>query len=325
MGKRQKDISSRWVGAALACIVMAGVFVSCEKDEPIVLADPAIPEETPCKFEFPNNNGQLPPSIVDSMYFNRGLVNPNNPDEIVFLNKRDSKLYKLNYITGEKIVVLEDAMSFKWADWGTNDWILYTYFQNLYKVKSNGDSLTQITFNGVGWNANWNLDGTKYLYTTILPSGQAATVIANSEDAIIDTLPIGLNIDTDWVTDDTIFFNASMYIIGDPAPIEFMPIFPGGGNVAAVNTSEFILLGQGLRKVNVLSGQVDLLRESFPSCMKYLEIHYSPQKEKLLASRLYQRVMPDGRTVYSKGEIVWLNLDGTLHEVIDIAQFMNGE
>jgi hypothetical protein len=33
--------------------------------------------------------------------------------------------------------------------------------------------------------------------------------------------------------------------------------------------------------------------------------------------------MADGRHEYIRTDIVWLNMDGMLHEVIDIAQFMD--
>jgi hypothetical protein len=308
----------------IVLILLTIFFLGCQKDDDISLPIETVQQESPCEFTPPTGNGQLPPGIVDSMYFSEGSVNPMNANEIVFLSKSDTKLYKLNISTGERNVILEDAMGYSWADWGTNDWLLFTRSQNLFKVKSNGDSLTQITFNGVGWYANWNPAGTHYTYVTSSPETGLISVIADKNDVIIDTLSVSLTSSIDWFADSLIYWSKGSYDITNDSLTFHLPTGPGG-DVVGISSLESLHLFQGLVLLNHSTGDFITMDLPYSSCHRYIGLDFSQHMQKLLASRLYQRVMPDGQTVYNRGEIVWLNLDGTLHEVIDIAQFMNGE
>ena len=106
--------------------------------------------------------------ITPSHYFTAPCFNPNNSDEFVYLKRQLStnggaELWKYDRITGENDKLASGAISFAWPRWSTKDWILYvgTDYQ-LWKVKANGDSLTQLNFYEGGYrHADWNHDGTK--------------------------------------------------------------------------------------------------------------------------------------------------------------------
>lgn len=82
------------------------------------------------------------------------VVNPNSPDELLYIF-RDSllilglKLYKVDFCNNQKSLVTADFshMNFGGAIWGATDWIVFTSFpdEQLWKMKSNGDSLQQLT------------------------------------------------------------------------------------------------------------------------------------------------------------------------------------
>lgn len=312
--------------AALLTLGAGAFFSSCQKDDqaPSPISDP--PQETePCEpIPFWTGLG-LRPTIGDSLdilFTSRPLVNPRNPDEIIFQLSLDRKVYKVNFTTLEKQILLEEGQHYRSLDWGTNDWLLYTQ-NGLHKVKSNGDSLTQIT-NGLGSFASWNPDGDKYTYVKTSSQGGLMRVIANTHDEIIDTLPVTLNLQVDWATEDTIFFRGGMYIMGQDQATPLYEIPMGQtGYVSAISNSEFAHLASGLRIVNAQTGVVVQTHPPYPACRSYLGIHYSPQKQKLLSTEMYRELMPDGIHEYLKFSMVWLNLDGTVHETIDITPFFS--
>jgi hypothetical protein len=306
----------------MALTVLAGVFVSCQKDDDVIFpVEPPIAEQ-PCT-PIPSWTGTgFRPSVDDTNSFSVPLVNPNNPDEIIFLKNSNRKLYKLNYVTGEKNVVLEEAMGYGAPDWGVNDWILFTRFQNLFKVKVNGDSLTQITFNGVGWNSNWNPSGTHYTYVTSSPETGFISVIADKNDDIVDTLSVPLISSVDWFSDSLIYWSKGSYDLANDSLTFHLPTGPGG-DVVGISSLESLHQFGGLILLNRVTGEYTTVHPPYPSCHFYTGLDYSPQKQKLLSQGFYRELMTDGVHEYTRVDIVWLNLDGTVHEVIDIAQFMN--
>ncbi len=50
----------------------------------------------------------------------------------------------------------------RWSPKG--DWILFERSAQIYKVKTNGDSLTRLTFSGENFYPNWSPDGSKIVY-----------------------------------------------------------------------------------------------------------------------------------------------------------------
>jgi hypothetical protein len=219
-------------------------------------------------------------------------------------------------------VVLENAMGYIWPDWGVNDWLLFSRMQNLFKVKTNGDSLTQITFNGVGWHSNWNPAGTHYTYVTSSPETGLMSVIADQNDVLVDTLSVSLTSSIDWFSDSIIYWSKGSYDLTNDSLTFHLPTGPGG-DVVGISTSESLHQFGGLLLLNQETGVSTQVHPPYPYCNRYIGLDFSSQKQKLLSNRWYSELMADGRHEYIRTDIVWLNMDGTLHEVIDIAQFMD--
>ncbi|WKZ65099.1 MAG: hypothetical protein QY325_10035 [Flavobacteriales bacterium] len=142
------------------------------------------------------------------------VFNPANGDEI--LVQRDpngggwanSQFYRLNLSTGTFQLVHEGAFTYSPA-WGPSGWIAFTQASapnwNIWKVKSNGDSLTQLTFTGNCFRPIWNPDGTEIGYST-----------GNLSQAPLNSLSIriaadGSAIDTLW--DCMAFMNSTEWVL----------------------------------------------------------------------------------------------------------------
>lgn len=94
--------------------------------------------------------------------------NPENPYEISFISEINSNhgLFIYNFCTNKTRFVLSSKIYYYNYNWGRNDWIYFTsYDQNIWKIKSNGDSLTQFTQSGqYNNNAKMSPDGKYILY-----------------------------------------------------------------------------------------------------------------------------------------------------------------
>ncbi|RFC53721.1 TolB family protein [Brumimicrobium aurantiacum] len=107
--------------------------------------------------------------MLEEYYYNEPILNPNNPFEFAFIRDTDelgwnAELCVYNFCSNET-KVLTDLVGYG-IDWSVKDWIIFTGkdFQ-LYKIKSNGDSLIQLTNTGNHNNyARWSPKGTRYLY-----------------------------------------------------------------------------------------------------------------------------------------------------------------
>lgn len=110
---------------------------------------------------------------------------PGNNDEFIcyysgYLSNYTSTLVKYNLITKEfeSILVEPDILSL--PNISSTGWLIFTGSNyQLWKVKINGDSLTQITFNGLNFESAWSPDGERIIYKQDYPIGTYNTVIAD--------------------------------------------------------------------------------------------------------------------------------------------------
>ncbi len=132
----------------------------------------------------------IPPDITypDKYCYYYPIVNPNNLYEIAYCRREnfvqsgaDMDLYKFNFCTG-KSTFITNHVAFG-PDWSVKDWIIFQgQKRDIWKVKSNGDSLTQLTFSGDSKDyPKWNTTGTLFLWNN--------TRIANEKGELMYTIP----------------------------------------------------------------------------------------------------------------------------------------
>lgn len=168
-------------------IAMLIVVIGCSKD-------PSITDGSVC-YDFPTTQG---PTICylysEGQYqFKAPCFNPNNQDEFcyVFINHNTnvSKLMRYSLTSKESSTMVEGFSILGQPKWTKKNWIVFnTLDHQLWKVKSNGDSLIQLTFEGSS------------LYPEINPQG---TIIASHHQTSTQELPFlhfindnGFSIDT---------------------------------------------------------------------------------------------------------------------------------
>jgi hypothetical protein len=143
------------------------------------------------------------------------VFNPNDKDEIAYLRFDNTtwgvehELWKLNLCTGEHLLLSENAAY--GLSWSVKEWLIYTGVdQQIWKVKSNGDSLTQMTFSGdYNRHPKWNPGGDKYLYNT-QNSSDNWYIISNEKGEPIDTIvELETSAHYNWIDTDKISFLTS--------------------------------------------------------------------------------------------------------------------
>ena len=101
--------------------------------------------------------------------------NPTNSNQIVYIRTDhesfqgvcNRELWTFDFCTGEASLLSDNACY--GTDWSSKDWIVYTGTdRNLFKIKSNGDSLMQIT-NSIGYSnsAKWSPTGDSIIFLKI--------------------------------------------------------------------------------------------------------------------------------------------------------------
>lgn len=201
-------------------LVFIALLFSCKKDESsLSLEIPSCTDEEGILVEntnidITNNCIVMVTNIPLNRYgYRNPIFNPNNENEIIYqridyenpaLPKKAT--WKYNFCTNETNHLTDKA--FYGLDWSSKDWVIFTsYDQQLYKIKSNGDSLTQLTDNAFfNSHAKWNNQGTAYLYRQST-SPLMGLLISDEFGNIQDTLEELKSIHS-WAWDnDRIFFS----------------------------------------------------------------------------------------------------------------------
>src|ERR1700752_1826249 len=126
-------------------------FASCKKDPPVSSTSTPSQNETDClNFQTTSTAVTIDWPHIDTVY-NTPRFNPSNPNEIVYVQgiTRTNKTYlvKRNLITGRETQIISDV--WQRPDWSVKDWIVFNHADNqVWKIKSNGDSLQQLTTQG---------------------------------------------------------------------------------------------------------------------------------------------------------------------------------
>jgi len=143
--------------------------------------------------------------------------NPNNGDQLVYYRfdntafNAGSEIWVADFCKNEKKMIVNNALY--GLDWSVRDWLVYTADdQNIWKVKSNGDSLTQVTFVG-DYNRypKWSPDGGRIAFNAEI-QGSQYFFIAESNGNVIDTLDeLSFSRAWTWIDEDRIGFVTGMY------------------------------------------------------------------------------------------------------------------
>lgn len=128
---------------------------------------------------------------ADTIGFDSPSFNPNNPDELCMITRisDDSSgifIYNmaLNTLTPVYIGKVWETR------WGKKGWIVFGYNAQLYKIKSDGSQLTQITFSEQNYNPEWDPEGEYIIFRKIgkAPAYTVSTFIIDEDNRLVDSL-----------------------------------------------------------------------------------------------------------------------------------------
>jgi hypothetical protein len=139
--------------------------------------------------------------VYDGPQYMRPTFNPNNSSEIVFCYSdwQNSALSLMTYNmqTKEKKILVEDVNVMSKPSWSNNDWIAFddAFSYHIRAVKSNGDSLTQISDNAYSVIPVWHPDGKHLFYQYSENLGYPYVMIKQKTGALqqVDTVLHGDN------------------------------------------------------------------------------------------------------------------------------------
>jgi Tol biopolymer transport system component len=311
-------------------LLICSLFLSCKKDSPIPAVIPVENNADCLNLYWTTLSGTIDWPGIDTVY-NNPRFNPNNSNEIIYVqgNKTKNKTYlvKRNFSTGQETYIVSDVWSK--PDWSSKDWIVFNHADNqVWKIKSNGDSLTLITTNlQGGFNAIWNPDGTKIAY---LPSGRNNyTLICNTNGNSLDTLPYFVSYLTRWSNDGSNICGLAI----DYVNVVYQNAFTHQGyqptnNVLDANSTNIIYSDaidwtpdsqyliwanpHGIYKTNIITKQTIQIKNACNS-KYYSSLSISPDGKKIIAQRYDQKI--ENNYLYIKSGLSLIDIDGK-NEVI---------
>lgn len=171
----------------LACI---GMFILNSCGENGIFPEKCTDFRVPNRYEFVG----VPKTKYSCDLFS---FNPNNSNEFVAgvidntdtgFN-RETKLAVYN-LSEKRFDFIHQAVIWDSPQWGSKNWIMFEGRGQLYKIKPNGDSLTQITSTNENYHACWSPEGDKIAYMSLfsnISSGNRYLAIADANGNLIDT------------------------------------------------------------------------------------------------------------------------------------------
>lgn len=308
---------------SLCLLLFLSLIYSCKKDKVPISVDEL--EQCDC-IQIPEIDG---PSfgyteVIDSTYYLWPEFNPYNIDEILFLDANQpfnqKKLFKYNIVTQEKTLVFQGEIIGK-ASWAKNNWILLSLNDyQIWKIKSNGDSLTKLTFSG-----NWfypEMNNSKDRF--ICYKGNAEPLFSAIYDLsgnIIDTFSCyAAQGSWDHSTYYANIYNDEISIINPYSNYQFKKISASNLNLSFldffwISASDGIYTNNdGVYRINIATNTTTKLKCTCDS-KKYESGSLNVDKTKILFNKIVYSPI-DATTLHVDGKLVVMNVDGSGEEEI---------
>lgn len=174
-------------GTSLLLVVLWAV--SCRHPVPPVVPCPNLPQQIMDSIsgrDYPITGN---PAIVYPM-----SLNPASADEMLgYLviqqeNPEDNRGYFIRYSLSQRqgIDTLPNISAWSPPEWGAGGWLVYDYQKVLFKSKSNGDSLTRLTFGpDAYYDPAWSADGKEIIAWKETPDHKTYTTVLSSSGEIL--------------------------------------------------------------------------------------------------------------------------------------------
>jgi hypothetical protein len=321
----------------ISCIVLVGfLFVfSCKKDPPIQNKGidnsynfpPYTPD--PCITIPPSHNVNGYNIKYPDYGYGWPDYNPKNSNEFVCVQSNASdtasspiqSLISFNVETGFKTVIYKgDIMN--QPKWGSQGWIVFTSWpdQQLWKIKSDGTSLTQITYDADCKHdfADWNPDGNKIVFDFTKANGSFNSRIIDINGNLVKDLDTSFGGNSIWLADGISIAginHGQPHIINlNTGAITKIPYF--GWRWFPDQKSWLTSNSSGLF---VYRSAINTLQKIRNNCQnnQYNFFSISNDGTKILADRTFRKLL-DSLTILQEQDIVIMNANGSGEQVINI-------
>ena len=253
----------------------------------------------------------------NNKYSTMPYFNPNNPNEFIYYNQYSTNnLYIFNRTTNTKSLVINAVLIFP-PKWGKNNWILLnTHSKDVYKIKTNGDSLLKI-ISSECYNPEWNKDATQIAFhTTNWNTSKSIGVIYNTQSNIKDTLPFMLTAGKCWQnsTNKIIFYSTEQNMKGfvsadiNNRTRTLLTDIESPTPPCWINDSEFVYsFNSKIFIFNILTGNNNIIAE-LCSNEHIGYISYSPISKELITSIDHWKAL-DKENILISSKIMILNFN----------------
>lgn len=259
-----------------------------------------------------------------------GIADPTNPNFFYYLidhnpgiGQIQGILIRSNLMTGEKLRI--DSSIIGLPQLNKKGWFVYTKggSLNLFKIKSNGDSLTQLTNNGNSLLPFWSFDDNFVFYT-----GTPGIIKITSSGMPIDTI--------ENKSCAGCFKNSNKILFGDYLGNMFRLVLKNlddnsekvlsydaeGFGLCVFNNNDsdvFWNSSQGIYRLNILTNEKSLIVKKCPSIarIEYDRLYTSPLLNYLIVTR-YDRKLIDDKTIYYESNLYKINFDGSAPTLLNV-------
>ncbi len=256
-----------------------------------------------------------------------GKFNPNDANEICYYlgiqSANNGEIRRKNFASGlDQLVTPGIVWSF--ISYSSNGWLISNYAgNNIWKVKENGDSLTQLTFDGVSMQPYWDNSGERFVFQKDLGSSNL-TIICDKNGQHLDTIVGFFWHKGVWSKNNDLlvsiaFDHLSVYSFSSGIISEI----PGHAqNDASKDGILDVTISPDSRKVywcngwgifyqDILTGQTGQIQTSCDA-RRFNSIDISPDGTKLLCTSYNQKMLDyNFNSVYIEAKMYRMNPDGS--------------
>jgi len=317
----------KWKYRTYSFLMVILFLFSCRKDKvPQIISENTNAETCDCVPLSSSNVGVFDQYVQGEKYYLWPQFNPNNDDEIIYVEPSPGNiklLYKLNLITLEKTLIFQGVMSYE-PSWGFDDWILLNLMDyQIWKIKSDGTQLTQVTSNGAWFHPEWSSTEDKFIaYQGYINNNLYPGKIWDINGTIIDSFEWSPTVGS-WR--HPLYYggvSTGKVIVIDPFSNQFISTLNTDPNKSYnsfnwISGSEALLTNiDGMYRYNIYTKDITKLKCSCSS-RRYIGGTTNSSNTKIIY-QLAVLTRIDGGTVKEERELVIMNFDGTDEEIIAV-------